>query len=48
MDKLAEDYLKRASIRLRVLEVYTAEEALRAINYAKFVVEVVEKAYGVK
>ena len=30
------------------LEEYTAEEALRAINYAKFVVEVVEKAYDVK
>ncbi|AIY90673.1 hypothetical protein GACE_1642 [Geoglobus acetivorans] len=30
------------------LEEYTAEEALRAINYAKFVVDVVRKAYGVK
>lgn len=26
----------------------TAEEALRAINYAKFVVEVVKKAYSMK
>ncbi len=30
------------------LEEYTADEALRAINYAKFVVELVKKAYGAK
>jgi len=30
------------------LEGCSAEEALRAINYAKFVVEVVKKAYSVK
>ena len=45
MDRLAEDYLERASIRLRVLEVYYAEgDYADVVREAQEVVELVLKA----